>query len=63
MNIDELEESFARDWDRIRGMTLGLLEAMNLPERHERAAVSSFKTFTYDRQKDQLERIREYLNQ
>lgn len=59
----EFEEKFARDYDRLRGMMLGMLESFNLEPKHERAAVSTFKSFSYDRQKDQLELIKGYLNQ
>lgn len=62
MTPEELESNLARDWDRIRGLLCGLIEAFNLAERHERSAISSLKSFTYDRQKEQLDRIREYLN-
>jgi hypothetical protein len=56
-----LEEAFARDWDRLRGMMLGMFESFDLETKHERAICSTFKSFTYDRQKQQLESIKEYL--
>jgi hypothetical protein len=55
------EESFAKDFDKLRGMTLGMLESFNLDPKHERAVVSTFKSFTYDRQKQLLESIKTYL--
>jgi hypothetical protein len=63
MTQKELEESFARDWDRLRGMILGQIESWGLDPKHERAICSTFKSFTYDRQKQQLESIKEYLKQ
>jgi hypothetical protein len=58
---EEFEAQFARDWDRCRGMLLGLIESFGLEHRHERAMASTLKSFTYDRQKEQLERIQSFL--
>ena len=37
--------------DRIRGRVCGLIESWNLPEKQERACISTFKALTYDTEK------------
>jgi hypothetical protein len=39
------------EMDRIRGRVCGLIEAVGLPERQERALVATFKALTYDTEK------------
>jgi hypothetical protein len=43
--------SLKEEMDRIRGRVCGLIESWNLPERQERAAISTFKALTYDTEK------------
>jgi hypothetical protein len=41
----------ALELDRFRGRMCGLIESFNLPERQERAAISTLKALSYDGQK------------
>lgn len=43
--------SLKEEMDRIRGRVCGLIESWNLPEKQERAAISTFKALTYDTEK------------
>ena len=43
--------SLKEEMDRIRGRVCGLIEAVGLPERQERALVATFKALTYDTEK------------
>lgn len=52
---DSIENELKRGMDRIRGRLLGLLESFNLDPKHERAAVSTLKSLSYDLQSDLLE--------
>lgn len=47
---DELEALLAEEFNRIRGRLCGMIEAVGLPERQERGAVSTLKSLTYDAQ-------------
>lgn len=44
------EARLDRGMDNLRGRILGMLESFGLPERHERAVKSTFKSLTYDLQ-------------
>jgi hypothetical protein len=61
MTDEEFEKEFVRDFDRQRGQICGLLESFNLGERHERAVIATFKSFSYDRQAALWERIQAFL--
>ena len=42
------EPSLKGEMDRIRGRMCGLIESWGLPEKQERAAISTLKALTYD---------------
>lgn len=52
------EDVIKEGMDRIRGRLLGLIESFGLPERQERACVSTVKGLSYDLQKEILESLR-----
>jgi hypothetical protein len=60
-SIEEIEDLLADDWDRARGKVAGFIESMGLPEKQERAAISLFKSLTYDAQKDLLNSVKQAL--
>jgi hypothetical protein len=46
----DVETLLAEEFNRIRGRLCGMIEAVGLPERQERGAVSTLKSLTYDAQ-------------
>jgi hypothetical protein len=44
--------------DNLRGRVLGMIESFGLPEKHERAIKSTFKSLTYDLQAQLQEDIK-----
>ena len=47
----EVESVVADEMNRLRGRLCGLIESWNLPEKQERAAISTLKALSYDAQK------------
>lgn len=45
-----ITDSLAKNFDRLRGRFLGLIESWGLEERHETGAKSTFKSLSYDMQ-------------
>lgn len=48
MTPAELESATHREFDRFRGKLAGFIEACGLPERQERALVSTMKQLSYE---------------
>lgn len=46
----EAERQLAAEFNTIRGRICGLIESFGLPERQERAAITTFKSLSYDAQ-------------
>jgi hypothetical protein len=42
------EQAVADEFNRIRGRLCGLIESFGLPEKRERAMISTLKSLTYD---------------
>lgn len=57
MPNQEVDEVVATAMDRLRGKTCGFLESLGLNEKQERAAITTFKSLTYDAQKELLENL------
>jgi hypothetical protein len=57
--MSEKEDVVATEYDRLRGRLAGLIESFGLPERQERAVISTLKSLTYDSQKVVLELVEE----
>jgi hypothetical protein len=49
--LDEVERSIVEYSNRFRGRMCGLIESFGLPERQERAAISTIKSLSYDEEK------------
>lgn len=45
------EELVVEEFNRLRGKVAGLIESWGLFEKQERAAISTFKSLTYDSEK------------
>jgi hypothetical protein len=52
---EELEGEIRRSMNRLRGKLCGFVEACGLPERQERAIVSTLKNLSYDTEHDILD--------
>ena len=51
MSQEELtadQKAVAAEYNRLRGRLCGLIESWGLPEKRERAMISTLKTLTYD---------------
>jgi hypothetical protein len=48
----ELETEVRRSFNRLRGKLCGFVEACGLPEKQERAIVSTLKNLSYDAESD-----------
>lgn len=46
------EQRIASEFNTLRGRVLGLIESWNLPESQERGAKSTFKSLTYDAERE-----------
>lgn len=46
----ELERTLVKEFNTLRGRVCGFIEAVGLPDKQERGAISTFKSLTYDAQ-------------
>lgn len=58
MAPDELEREIVSHANRFRGRMCGLIESFGLPEKQERAAISTVKSLSYDSESALLELVR-----
>jgi hypothetical protein len=49
--MSEKADVIAAEYDRLRGRLAGLIESFGLPDRQERAVITTLKSLTYDSQK------------
>jgi len=54
------EEVLHEEFNRMRGRLCGLIESWGLPERQERAAVSTLKSLSYDTERKLAEAFGEH---
>ena len=52
------EEFIHREADRLRGKMAGFIESMGLKESQERAAITTFKSLTYDFEKSIIDKLK-----
>lgn len=55
---NELERDLARDFDRVRGRLMALVESMGLEDEQTAGAKSLIKTLTYQSQRELYETLR-----
>lgn len=49
--MSEKDRLLAEHMNRLRGQLCGYIEALGLPEKQERGAISTLKTLTYEMQR------------
>lgn len=57
--MPEVEPVVADEMNRLRGRLCGLIESWGLPEKQERAAISTLKALSYDAQKTIVESLKQ----
>lgn len=56
--MDTVKDTVAKAMNRERGVLLGFIEALGLPEDQERGAKATIKTLSYQSQKEVLEALK-----
>ena len=59
LDTDTIREEF----NRMRGRICGLIEAVGMPDKQERGAISTFKTLSYDSENLVVEMVEAILDQ
>lgn len=55
----DVEAVVTEEMNRLRGRLCGLIESWGLPEKQERGAINTFKSLSYDAQKNITETLKE----